>query len=300
MITRPPAREQATRHQAARPAEGSPAALTWPGREVTRLPGGPHTGDDVAAHAGEVRVNVGGEPDRDDFGLPPVDIEIPDDARELDRDVQAYRRELRALRRQGRVGRLRTPLTRDGLVLPLLAGCLAMVLITGVLLTLFSAGQSGARQLSSSARPTQNASISQRASQLPDATVITASGPVPLRTLFSAVLTLVPPGCRCRAALRQLGQQATAAGVSLYLVGTSGDMPQVRRLAASAPQPGSQVADDPGKVLARRYRARGLTAVLVRADDSVEITVRNITVRNNAAAGSPLPGLLRSLSPAGP
>ena len=253
----------------------------------------------MAAHAGEVRVNVGGEPDRDDFGLPPVDIEIPDDARELDRDVQAYRRELRALRRQGRLGRLHGPLTRDGLVLPLLAGCLAMVLISGVLLTLFSAGQSGAPQLSSSARPTQNASISPPASQLPDATVTTAGGPVRLRSLFSTVLALVPPGCRCRAALRQLGQQATAAGVSLYLVGTGGDMAQVRRLAASAPQPGSQVADDAGNVLARTYHARGLTAVLVRADDSVEATVRDITVRD-AAPGSPLAGKLRPLAPAGP
>ena len=251
----------------------------------------------MAAHAGEVRVNVGGEPDRDDFGLPPVDIEIPDDARELDRDVQAYRRELRALRRQVRLGRLHAPLTRDGLVLPLLAGCLAMVLISGVLLTLFSAGQSGAPQ--PSARPTQNASISQPASQLPDATVTTAGGPVQLRTLFSTVLALVPPGCRCRAALRRLGQQATAAGVSFYLVGTRGDMTQVRRLAASAPQPGSQVADDPGNVLARTYHARGLTAVLVRADDSVETTVRNITVRDTEP-GSPLPGLLRPLAPAGP
>ncbi|HTZ91251.1 MAG TPA: hypothetical protein VMB74_02540, partial [Streptosporangiaceae bacterium] len=30
----------------------------------------------------EVSVNSGGEPERDDTGLPPVDIEIPDDARE--------------------------------------------------------------------------------------------------------------------------------------------------------------------------------------------------------------------------
>ena len=45
-------------------------------------------------------MNPGSDPDRDDFGLPPVDIVIPDDARELDRDVQAYQRELRALRRR--------------------------------------------------------------------------------------------------------------------------------------------------------------------------------------------------------
>ena len=127
----------------------------------------------------------------------------------------------------------------------------------------------------------------------------TADGRVPLRSLFSTVLALVPQDCRCRAALRQLGQQATAAGVSLYLVGTSGDMAQVRRLAASAPQPGSQVADDPGNVLARTYRARGLTAVLVLADDSVETTVRGITVRD-AEPGSPLAVKLRPLAPASP
>jgi hypothetical protein len=88
-------------------------------------------------------VNVGGEPERDDFGLPPVDIEIPDDARELDREVQAYHRELRAERRRMRARRLGGPLTRDGMVLPLLAGCLVLALVSGTLLTLFSAGQAG-------------------------------------------------------------------------------------------------------------------------------------------------------------
>ncbi|WP_262402492.1 hypothetical protein [Actinomadura sp. CNU-125] len=36
-----------------------------------------------------------GDPDPDDYGLPRVDIVVPDDARELDRDVVAYRREER-------------------------------------------------------------------------------------------------------------------------------------------------------------------------------------------------------------
>ena len=38
----------------------------------------------------------GGGSGRDE---PPLDIQIPDDARELDRDVLAYRREMRAQRR---------------------------------------------------------------------------------------------------------------------------------------------------------------------------------------------------------
>ena len=84
-------------------------------------------------------MNSGGEPERDETGLPPVDIEIPDDARELDRDVQAYYREQRALRRHLRSVRLRNTLSRDGIVLPLLACCLILALITGTLLTVFTA-----------------------------------------------------------------------------------------------------------------------------------------------------------------
>ena len=84
-------------------------------------------------------MNPGGEPERDETGLPPVDIEIPDDARELDRDVQAYYREQRAARRQQRRQRVRGSLAKDGIVLPLLACCLILALITGTLLTVFSA-----------------------------------------------------------------------------------------------------------------------------------------------------------------
>ena len=85
-------------------------------------------------------MNIGGDPGWDEYGLPPVDIEIPDDARELDRDVQAYHRELRAQRWRARTRLLRGPLGRDGMVLPLLAGCLALTLLAGTLLTVFNGG----------------------------------------------------------------------------------------------------------------------------------------------------------------
>jgi hypothetical protein len=259
----------------------------------------------VAAHAGEVRVNVGGEPDRDDFGLPPVDIEIPDDARELDRDVQAYRRELRALRRRMRITRLHGPLTRDGLVLPLLAGCLAMVLISGVLLTVFSAGRSGAPRPSASAQAThasiRPAPTPARAAGLPHAKVIIAGRPVELSSLTSTVLALVPAGCQCSAALRRLGEQAAAARVRLYLVGVNGDMPQVRKLAERAGQPRSGVANDTSNALATAYQAQGLTAVLVGADGSVVLSqvARDLTARH-VGPGSRLTELLPSLVPASP
>jgi hypothetical protein len=255
---------------------------------------------------GEVRVNVGGEPDRDDFGLPPVDIEIPDDARELVRDVQAYHRELRAQRRQVRIGRLHAPLTRDGLILPLLAGFLAMVLISGVLLSVFTAGQSGAPRSSASPQVT-NASISQAppasgpaptpgpapSTRLPAASVVLAGQPVQLRSLVTVVLALVPAGCQCGQAVRRLRRQADAAGVRLYLVGGSGDMPPLRRLALRTGQPAARVADDKTNALAAAYPPRGLTAVLVHSDGTVGPVVRRI------GPASRLTPQLRLLAPAG-
>ena len=51
----------------------------------------------------------------------PLDIQIPDDARELDRDVLAYHREQRAKRRRTRIRRLAGPLAGHGAIMPLLA-----------------------------------------------------------------------------------------------------------------------------------------------------------------------------------
>src|SRR5258708_2952490 len=84
-----------------------------------------------------------GAPRRRPRRLPPVAVGVPDDAGELDRGVQAYQRELRPQRRRQRASRLRGPLTRDGMVLPLLAGCLILALITSTLLIMFAADQTG-------------------------------------------------------------------------------------------------------------------------------------------------------------
>ena len=66
---------------------------------------------------------------------PPLDIQIPDDARELDREVLAYHRELRAKRRRNRLRRLARPFAGHGTVLPLLASILAVCLVAGAMLS---------------------------------------------------------------------------------------------------------------------------------------------------------------------
>ena len=66
---------------------------------------------------------------------PPLDVQIPDDARELDRDVIAYHRELRARRRRRRLRRLTAPFSGPGTVMPLLASILAVCLVAGAMLS---------------------------------------------------------------------------------------------------------------------------------------------------------------------
>ena len=69
---------------------------------------------------------------------PPLDIQVPDDARELDRDVLAYHRELRAQRRRHRLRRLAgpfAPFAAHGSVMPLLASILAVCLVAGAMLS---------------------------------------------------------------------------------------------------------------------------------------------------------------------
>ncbi len=232
-------------------------------------------------------MNPGSDPDRDDFGLPPVDIEIPDDARELDRDVQAYQRELRALRRRQRASRLRGPLTRDGMVLPLLAGCLILALITSTLLIMFAADQTGmpelpghtAAQSAAPKHPAGQPAAGKIGGLLPSGQLVVAGKSVPLRTVtasLAAVLALIPQDCGCAATLRQLGARADQAHVAVYLVGTPDIMPQLFQLAAQAGQSSARVADDASDVLGTTYGHSGVTAILVRSGGIVTSVVSNL------------------------
>lgn len=84
-------------------------------------------------------MSFGSDPGRDDGSLPPVNMSIPDDARELDRDVIAYRRELRA-RRRARFARVARPLRGHAVLLPLIAALLAIALLMVTMFSLVTVG----------------------------------------------------------------------------------------------------------------------------------------------------------------
>ena len=271
-------------------------------------------------------MNSGGEPERDDTGLPPVDIEIPDDARELDRDVQAYYREQRAERRRLRHHRLHSKVSRNGIVLPLLACCLILALITGTLLTVFTAtsdqnpttpppakgasrppvshSPAASRGPSTSPASSPAAALNpsvQTGPPLPAGTLVleATSLQVPLRalTLRETMLVLVPPACRCGATVSWLaGIAARHATVQTYLVGTPQTIGEVNDFHSRLPvglQRAAPVALDSQGVLARAYPVKGLTAVLVPRH--LTGTQPAAYAQNLSAADSPAP-LLRALT----
>jgi hypothetical protein len=276
-------------------------------------------------------VNPGGEPERDDTGLPPVDIEIPDDARELDRDVQAYFRELRAERRRQRRGRWHGSLARDGIVLPLLACCLILALITGTLLTVFTAtsdqnlvspratgassnparaGSSGSSAGSSSpaapsgsasARPTSGAIAGTRvtttAVKLPDVRLTVGNQRMSLMRLAGSMLVLIPPNCDCATAVSRLASIGARWGT--VLVGTQGTITEAQRYRAQL-DPGIAtyvaVALDGQGVLQRRVTALGLTAVVISPATSAgrgeSVAYRNLTASDLTSGSTPVSAAL--------
>jgi hypothetical protein len=216
-------------------------------------------------------VNAGGDQGRDDYGLPPVDIEIPDDARELARDVQAYHRELRSRRRRHLARRFCEPLTRDGMVLPLLAGCLALTLVAATLLTVFTA-----RQPTAGLRPqrpatgTGSRTPARPGEALVDTILFKAGQPTPLSNLPGevVVLALIPPGCDCLADLTKLTYAASHANALLYLVGVH-DTP-VTAFTTHLGLGKTQALEDTNEQLPAAYKVTALTAVVVRPDGTAQ------------------------------
>ena len=213
------------------------------------------------------------EPERDDGGLPPVNIVIPDDARELDRDVLAYRREVRAQRRRQRFMRLFRPFNRAGLggptaIVPLIALCLALALVGGALLSAVTRTPAAAPTVTTT--PTQ-ADLPSGLTSLPAGNVRVNGRTEPVRSLVSSVVALVPANCNCEQQWNRLEGQAVAAGVPVYFVGTGATRQQVAAEGVLYVYGRAQVVDDADDVLANAYRPDGLTVLLVDGDAKAEV-----------------------------
>jgi hypothetical protein len=225
----------------------------------------------------EVPVSFASEPGRDDGNLPPVNIVIPDDARELERDVLAYHRELRAQRRRRRLMRLFGPFTRrefggHAAILPLIATCVALSMLAGAMLSVVTISPASAPTL---ANPPQ-ASAGPAAHPadltiLPTGTVQLGGNAVLVQSLVRSALALVPAGCDCGPALQRLAAQATLAHVGLYFVGSGAAIPQLAGLTAQYGSGAATAVHDTGNVLGAAYHPVGLTVLLVYKDATARV-----------------------------
>ncbi|GAB2822645.1 hypothetical protein GCM10027176_28710 [Actinoallomurus bryophytorum] len=226
--------------------------------------------------------------DHDDYGLPKVDVVVPDDARELDRDVIAYRRELRQRRRHDRWQRLGRPFTRYGIAAPFIASAVLIALISGVLMTVISP-RPNPRAIQVPPTGPQRSRPGDAGGALPAGNVIFRHKRVPVTDLVNVagVVLVVPRDCRCDAAAQGVIRQAGDQRLQVWLVAddrTDKNDGDVSRLASGATPGGTLVADDPDRVLSSTYRTTGLTAVLVRTDRIVRKILKGIQAGRDVSA----------------
>ncbi|WP_030175089.1 hypothetical protein [Spirillospora albida] len=230
-----------------------------------------------------------GAPDPDDYGLPRVDVVIPDDARELDGDVLAYHREERRRRRRERLARLGRPLTRFGVAIPIIAGALLVALVSGMLMTVFGP-RPGPRPSPARLAPLPSAGPGRIGGLLPDGHVDAVAGErtrTLLRSLRPGVIAVVPPAYRCRRVVAELAARTRERRLHFWLVAdprpaAGGRAPvgikDLRACAGTAHDGTPRLLDDPRALLATAYAGtapRHLTAVLVRADGVVTAVLQD-------------------------
>ena len=181
------------------------------------------------------------------------------------------------------------------MIVPLIAGCLVLAMVTGMVLTMFSAnplfsdfvgerpqghqgrtsGPPTTRQRTAPAAPSASGNASGGpstglAAHLPAGTINVAGQSINLSNVVGAALAIIPANCDCARAIRRLVKQAMAVGVTVYLVGKRGSLTELNRLAPDAAIGGTAfVAIDADSVLNKAYQAKGLTVVLVDSQHTV-------------------------------
>jgi hypothetical protein len=233
----------------------------------------------------------GHEPD--DWGLPRIDIVIPDDARELDHDLEIWRREERWRHRRERIAALLHFATwrRYGISGPLVVTVLLIVALFGSLLALL-----GPRSVPLPGKPLAaplgraTATPGQLGGLVPDVTLTTPGGDISAQSLRPSVLALVPAGCNCTQQVTALVGQAQEYRLPVYLVGGASQAGDLKELATISGR-GIPVAvtDVAGGLRAAYANGPQLTLVLVHSDGVVTSVVSNFAVKDRL---EPLLGIL--------
>ena len=208
---------------------------------------------------------------------------MPDDARELEPDLEAYRRELRAARRAHRWAWLTGSRTwqRWSFPLGMVSGALLLAALVFVLLAFESApGRPAPLAAMPLATPSSGPGVT--GGLLPDTVLSSApeggTGTVQSAlALRPALVALLPISCRCTDVIKALGTQAHDIGVNLDVVAPGSRDAEVSALRGQVR--GIKTWYDPTGALATAFKAHGVTVLVVDADGVVSFVRRDTTAQ---------------------
>lgn len=232
----------------------------------------------VRAHTWQMDRGTGGSGGSDELpggspaGLP---IVIPDDARELARDVAAWRREERWRRR-------RRILERKFLGGPSSSRVVSVPVVITLLVAVALLGATLAFPGSTTVHPTTppvplvlaapSAAVGTVGGLVPDETLRGQTGTTTARALRPALLAVARTGCACTAALTHLAEQASSYGLTVYLIGSQAQHAELASLATGG-SPVVQVLTDQGSAIMSAFSRGVLTVVGVHADGVIEVII---------------------------
>lgn len=245
-----------------------------------------------------------GDPEHDDYGLPHVDVVVPDDARDLERDVIAYHREQRQLRRRARYRRFAGPFAQFGVAIPIITGALLIALVSGLLMTAIGT-RPEPRPTGVALAPHPSAAAGQKGGFLPAGEITEPPGTAvkKLTDLRPGVIAIASPKCSCTAVLADLAKRTQDLRSGLWLAADprgstaspNDTIKSLRALAGSTHDGDPVVVNDAKGVLAKYYAngpngrpAVGLTAVFVGNDGVVS------DIRTSAQPGPDLSNLIKT------
>jgi hypothetical protein len=111
---------------------------------------------------------------------------------------------------------------------------------------------------------------------LPDGSVQLEGRTVPVRSLTSSVIALIPANCDCGLGLQRLAGQAVDAHAKLYFAAGGQALAQLAGLTDRYGRGAAVAVADSDNVLNAKYRPSGLTLLLVFKDATAEVQ-RNLT-----------------------
>lgn len=222
---------------------------------------------------------MGGNEDKPG-GIPAgAPVVVPDDARELARDIAAWRREERWKRRRRTLDRMlggRSSSTR-ALSAPIIITLMVAAALLGA--TLIFPGRTPERPPTAPvplvlAAPT--AAPGTVGGLVPDDALVGQTGTTTARALRPALLAVTQSECACTAALTHLAAEAADNGLTIYLIGSQAQQPALNALAGSTSL-AVRVMVDQSSAITTMFAKGALTVVAVHADGVIDQIISDFT-----------------------